>query len=225
MNGIGQVYRCRDCDYVLGMECMFPSGKITPQFLQDNTFIFMEEPTPRKTRCSDPTCNKHDRYCDACGKAVHGFVYHCKETSFDLHPRCAVLETEFCIEGVNFRLNKKSKPRKCDWCRSKLVEGSDDKVPGWFYESENKDYNYHVFCIMDMAIQSCMSTSGGGEYSLALETLELPSKIVKRRNGKDGGKYWKILKVFISTVLSIIFGDPTAILAKLAVETVYQLLS
>lgn len=227
MNGIGPVIRCMSCDYVLHMGCRYPSDNLTPSFLPSNTFKFMQDPPPRKIQCPKPNCReKHNRYCDACGKATHGFVYHCYKSDFDLHPCCAVLTTRFSIEGVDFRLNKESKPKNCDWCKSKIVQGNDGEIPGWFYESENKEYNYHVFCIMDMAVQSCATTtSGGGGTDLALENLELPSEVVKRRSGKNGDKYWRILKILITTVLSIVFGDPTTILAKLAVETVVQLLT
>lgn len=122
--------------------------------------------------------------------------------------------------------------KKCDCCDSKRVKGSVNEFPGWSYKS-SQGYNYHVYCIMDMAFQSCwkkrigFNEFGGDDYDYALimEKLELPPIVKKKKNGKNGDKYWKIFKVFVTTVLSILFGDPTTLVTKLGVETVVYLLN
>ena len=224
MRGIGQGCRCKNCKYVLHMGCKYPSGKISPLFLSNVSFKFKKEPPTLPPCPKGPKCKgKHERLCDACGKTVDGFVYS-SDSGLDLHPCCAMLETHISIDGVSFKLNKEKKPKKCHWCKLKVVKGNDKEIPGWFYESENHDYHYHVFCIMDMAVH-CASMAEG-HHSLALEKLDqLPLLAEKRRSGGDENKYWRILKVLITTVLSIVFGDPTTILAKLAVEALVQLLN
>ena len=51
---------------------------------------------------------------------------------------------------------------------------------------------------------------------LALENLELPIQHRLKRNGGMGKISWKILKVFLKTIFSILLGDPTVVFSLLA---------
>ncbi|XP_021739805.1 uncharacterized protein LOC110706215 [Chenopodium quinoa] len=217
MDGHGQSYMCTKCDYVLHLQCMFPSNKIAPSFLQnDKIFEFMKEPRP----LPKPS---YKRYCDACGFEVKGFVYHCFKMGFDLHPCCASLGSHLEIDGQIFTLKKDSAPKKCDLCGTDDAKKSDVIDSGWFYASKNKDYKCHVSCIMNLAIKSTIKGNSSINDGMALANLELLPTVNKRRSGRDGSKYWRILKAIVVYVISIAVGDPTTIMAKLAVESVVQL--
>ncbi|XP_021835681.1 protein VACUOLELESS GAMETOPHYTES-like [Spinacia oleracea] len=210
MDGRGEGYMCDECDYTLHSQCMYPSNKITPSFSRgDDIFEFMKEPLS--------TSGQGIRYCDACGMRIKGFVYHCYKTGFDLHPCCASLGTHLEIDGQRLTLKKESSQNKCDLCNLDGVNKSGRIDFGWFYASKNKDYKYHVSCIMILAIKHSIS---GGSALAKVESLPI---VEKKRRGKDGSKYWKVLKAIVTYVIAIVFGDPTAIVAKLIVESVVQL--
>lgn len=194
-----------------------PSNKITPSFLQDgNTFEFLKKHHPLPS-------SRYKRYCDACGMEVKGFVYHCFQTGFDLHPCCASLETHLQIHGQRLTLNKESVQNKCDLCNLKGASESTRIDDGWFYASKNKKYKCHVSCIMNLSTKSSDLTDNIFSNGSALARLELLPIVKKKRSGNDGNKYWKILKTIVTYVIAVVIGDPTLILAKFAVQGVLQL--
>lgn len=116
--GIGLRYRCERCNYDLHHQCMFSSPKLK---FQGNQYRFLEKPLP------GPNCTRANycidcRNCDACGKNVKGFVYHCSDTGWDLHPRCAKLDCKISIGDVTFWLEKQG-PSTCAWCNKRLLKG------------------------------------------------------------------------------------------------------
>ncbi|XP_021773905.1 uncharacterized protein LOC110737861 [Chenopodium quinoa] len=148
MEGMGLRYRCEGCNYDLHQECMFAPPKLK---IQEHKYRFLERPLPGPN-CTRVDCTKC-RSCDACGMAVKGFVYHCSKTGWDFHPRCAKLESKISIGDVTFWFEKQG-PSSCAWCKRKLLNGAKKKIPGWSYVSKYDDYNLHVFCVMEMAMQS-----------------------------------------------------------------------
>ncbi|KAF3433724.1 hypothetical protein FNV43_RR24827 [Rhamnella rubrinervis] len=102
--GFGKRYRCDLCDFDLHQDCMFFTQETSHHFFQNSTFKFFDQPpTPRKS-CGRNECDECKRYCDACGKPVTGFVYHCEEDDLDFHPCCLNLESKLKINGTKFRL-------------------------------------------------------------------------------------------------------------------------
>ncbi|XP_021753568.1 uncharacterized protein LOC110718939 [Chenopodium quinoa] len=151
-----------------------------------------------------------------------GFVYHCPKTDWDFHPTCVNLETEIKIEDVTFRLEKQGSS-SCAWCKRKLVKGAVKKIPGWSYVSEeDHDYNFHVYCVMEMAMQSSSSDEVSGKtMSFALQGNELPLKTKSKKICKSN-KWLRILKIFVGTVFSILLGDPTTIIASTMAHLVIE---
>ncbi|XP_074314659.1 uncharacterized protein LOC141649890 [Silene latifolia] len=181
----------------------------------------LERPLPcRRSRC------KHGgfcRSCDACGVTVKGLVYHCatEDSEWDFHTRCVKLESEICIGDVIFRL-KKQGPSKCLWCKKRLLSGASKNIPGWSYVSNYMDYSFHVNCVMDMADQhNNTSTSSGSDMSLALQGKELPLQ-TKSKGSIEKNKWLKIFQIFLKTILAILIGDPTTILASTLAHVVTQ---
>ncbi|KAK1571965.1 hypothetical protein Q3G72_025529 [Acer saccharum] len=71
----------RAVDFDLHEDCMFPKLTIHHALFKNSTFKFFSQ-SPGGHR---------ERYCDACGKHVRGFMYHCEEQGWDLHPSCVNL--------------------------------------------------------------------------------------------------------------------------------------
>ncbi|BAH95772.1 Os12g0596300 [Oryza sativa Japonica Group] len=85
--GIGARFRCpfAGCDHDLHRQCALPLSPPPPPlrhpFYPRCAFVFLARaPGAPGTR-----------YCNACGRDVAGFVYHCRACGFDLHPCCATL--------------------------------------------------------------------------------------------------------------------------------------
>lgn len=212
--GFGPRYRCEKCDFDLHQACMFPQmSSSSHEFFLGSTFKFFRTP-PRA--CHD----KCRRMCDACIKPITGFVYHCEKDDLDLHPCCRNLNRSYRIEDVEFNLHKKVRG-KCLWCNKKNIKGSSNDN-GWSYISTCEKYHVHVACVTQMALEEWHKSGGDciadQDQPLALENVNL-NEI--RARGRDGGnKFWRIFKVFIKTIVSIVLGDPTTILASLFVELI-----
>uniref|UniRef100_A0A2N9ECX6 DC1 domain-containing protein n=1 Tax=Fagus sylvatica TaxID=28930 RepID=A0A2N9ECX6_FAGSY len=78
------------------MHCANYSPTIFHPYYPKCTFQFLPSP-PGNT----------PRYCNGCEKDVTGFVYHCYECGYDLHPCCAKLPTSLHDGEVNLYLHKK----------------------------------------------------------------------------------------------------------------------
>lgn len=218
--GVGKRYRCEECDYDLHEDCMFNKSTTTHEFFKEFTFKFYDKPPPRK--CDKIYCNKCIRYCNACGKHVKGFVYHCDEdeNDWDLHPCCRNLKNELKIEGVKFHLGETVS--KCSWCNQTKIKDGWSKIKGWSYVSECDKYHFHVYCAMEMVIEGWKNGTANSNDCLALENLELPIQRQLNRNSGRGNKYWRIAKVFLKTIVSILLGDPTITLGSLLVDLVIK---
>ncbi|TXG49736.1 hypothetical protein EZV62_025611 [Acer yangbiense] len=111
--GIGSRYRCEQCDFDLHEDCMFPKPTTHHALFKNSTFKFF----------SQSPGGHCERYCDACGKHVRGFVYHCEEQGWDLHPSCVNLPSKLEVDDVEFKLFDKALS-KCLWCKKRSLEGS-----------------------------------------------------------------------------------------------------
>uniref|UniRef100_A0A0A0KQX2 Phorbol-ester/DAG-type domain-containing protein n=1 Tax=Cucumis sativus TaxID=3659 RepID=A0A0A0KQX2_CUCSA len=127
--------------------------------------------------------------CDACRKTIKGYVFHCEEDDIDLHPCCRNLKRSYQIEEVKFKLHRKVRG-KCMWCNRKNLKDGGNNDNGWSYVSECDNYHLKV-------------------------------QEIQARGRWDGGaknKFWRITKFIIKTVVSIVIGDPTMIIASFFVE-------
>ncbi|KAL1360133.1 uncharacterized protein LOC107485302 [Arachis duranensis] len=141
--GFGPSYGCEICNYILHEECANVDRLAFHRFFPKSHFEFFEKAPGYRTR-----------YCDACGKDVLGFVYHCSQTGFDLHPCCLKLKDSVCDKDgcVTLKLSQKV-PRKCLKYKSRNVV---NKVKGWSYVSCNEDNNscYHVSCVKELILEN-----------------------------------------------------------------------
>lgn len=116
MKGTRERYRCEKCDFDLHIDCV-TCPNIT---VQGQNCQFLEKPR-LGIHCKKVDCTEC-RSCDACGMTIKGFVYHCRTTDWDFHPRCAKLEDQITIDDVMFRLEKQQ-PSSCAWCNKKRLKG------------------------------------------------------------------------------------------------------
>ncbi|KAF3772798.1 hypothetical protein EJ110_NYTH55901 [Nymphaea thermarum] len=119
---IGCRYRCELCDFYLHKCSAVPSQSISHSFYPKCNFQFFSRP---------PGNSMH--YCNAYGKDVLGFVYHCRLCGFDLHPCCYNLPHMLDDSDVKLHLHKVSSA--CHW-RGR-------KGPRWSYWSACKKYHLH----------------------------------------------------------------------------------
>lgn len=227
--GFGPRYRCEECDFDLHEHCMEVTASTSHEFFPNSTFNFLT--TPPKA------CHKHcKRQCDACRKPINGFVYHCKKHDLDLHPCCRNLKRKYQIKGgeeeeeeeLEFNLHKNVQ-KKCLWCNKKSIKEGDHSN-GWSYISKCNNYHVHVACVIEMILEEWNKKSDtinkinynakeDNHKTLALHKVNFKEIQAKRNgNGKSGNKYWRTLKVFIKTIVSIVLGDPTMVLASLLLE-------
>ncbi|KAF5198976.1 Cysteine/Histidine-rich C1 domain family protein [Thalictrum thalictroides] len=199
--GWGPRFRCQDCNYDLHKDCaLAPSSTFHP-FYKKCSFEFLKSVPDGPERC-----------CDACGRDVHGFVYHCHNYGYDLHPSCANLPHVLEGEGVELHL-RESLLSKCYKCKSK---GPKTRVRGWSYRSTCKEYHFHVSCMKDMVVGKWEQEYFGGTElnSVGMEITQLvPSLQLTSQSGASSGKgkiskYWRIVKMVLKVIISSMIGDP-----------------
>ena len=205
VGGFGKRYRCDECDYDLHISCMHSTPTTTHKLLKDSTFKFYDQ-LPRN-------CNECKRDCEACGKQVEGFVYHCHKKDLVLHPCCCNLKNEVEYDGMKFHLRKTES--KCARC---------NQIKGWSYVSECGKFNFHVYCTWEMLFE--LIRKKGKSISiddLSLENLELPIQRQQlKRNSGMGKMLLKMVKVILQTIVSILIGDPTTALASILVNLIFN---
>lgn len=235
--GFGPRYRCEECDYNLHEACAYNGFEpVSHEYFPRAKFIFRRTPP----KACHPECKIR---CDACRKTINGFVFHCEEDDVDLHPCCRNLQKCYRIDDVEFNLHKKVNG-KCVWCKRRSLRDGGGADNGWSYVSGCGKYHVHVGCISDMALEewnnSCnnynnsirraagSSSSSGSRSSsyhatssrIAGQSLGVKfnlKEIEGRKNGGEYGnkrKYWMILKFIVKTIVSIVIGDPTMLLAS-----------
>lgn len=213
-HGVGASYRCgmSDCTYVLHKECahiVVPTT--THRFFKESRFEFHEK----------PLAGRKIPNCDACGKDVLGFVYHCPKTKKHLHPCCLNLREDISVEGGDKKLELCGKvPSKCLNCSHKRVGPNSKKgVKGWSYvyptsSCNPNGYCYHVSCFKDLiheswrrrsdsSVNSSTSESDSNEY-YSLLPLETWKSDRKRRRSRR-------FKTTCNCMISAICGNPLPI--------------
>ncbi|XP_021680761.2 uncharacterized protein LOC110665079 [Hevea brasiliensis] len=210
--GIGSRYKCSKCDFDLHMHCAIPSASIFHPFYNKCSFQFLSRPPGDKPR-----------YCNACERDVNGFLYHCNDCGFDLHPCCAKLPMVLDDGEVKLYLYRKVS-ETCHKCGR--------KGRSWSYRSSCKKYNLHVACVKDMLVENwaglylersdhhrgnTSSSYANGNGSRKLEN-RIPSlkNALQTHHRKSKGKVQKCCEMAglaVQFVISAVLGDPTTIIA------------
>ncbi|KAK6117090.1 hypothetical protein DH2020_049135 [Rehmannia glutinosa] len=212
MKGFGQRYQCKFCGQNLHSECRFPKNIISHEFFGGSIFTFRDEPFTRRDRNNR---KEYSKCCDACGKDVCGFSYHCETDNLDLHPCCRNLDRKLLIDDTVFDLRPKVSSR-CKSCKRRKISDGDRDVPGWAYVSTCDKYNFHVFCMLEMVHEAWMKN---GE--MGLEKVEL-RQLVKFSGNKGSGRgaVFETMKSVLKIILAALLGDPTALISSAFVELV-----
>ncbi|KAM0941334.1 hypothetical protein DsansV1_C17g0147671 [Dioscorea sansibarensis] len=203
--GFGTCYTCTDtaCNFHLHKDCAYPEEIIYHPFFPRSHFRFLNEGGP-------------NRRCDACGRDINGYVYHCDRTGFDLHPCCAKLpyyENVVINEGEEMRLVLKKKvSSKCCKCKEKKLWGKVKNT--WSYVSENQEVHFHVSCVKDLVSESWrdgLQIEKVGAWPKL--KLEIYKESKWRGSGRSKfGKLKKVLQIALTVVIAAVIGDPTAML-------------
>ncbi|QCD89537.1 uncharacterized protein LOC114166311 [Vigna unguiculata] len=208
--GFGSSYECEndDCNYILHEDCANAVSNAVHRFLPESKFEFLEKPPG------------YPRYCDACGKDVVGFVYHCSHTGHDLHPRCLNLKDRISDEEglVTLELCKMMVPSKCVKCNHRRVE---EGVKTWSYVSSEGELCYHVRCVKKLILEKLeekyfsqqTNPTDEAESSQVAERID-QSGAVSRRSRKMK-KFTKIAVLVFRLIVSAIFGNPIMAIAGL----------
>ncbi|TXG49754.1 hypothetical protein EZV62_025629 [Acer yangbiense] len=191
--GIGPRHRCDDCNYDLHKDCKFYKSTISHDFFPNSAFKFLLRPL-----------GQDKRWCDGCGKPVRGFVYHCKEEGWDLHPCCMNLPDKLEVDDVKFKLRNKML-KKCVWCKRRSKrrrhEESVSEIRGWSYVSECDKYHFHVNCASEMILEGWKNESySNNDYN--------------DQTAPDSEKLIRIVKMFFKVFVGILLGDPTTTLVS-----------
>ncbi|KAL2329578.1 hypothetical protein Fmac_017159 [Flemingia macrophylla] len=217
--GFGRSYHCgnSNCSYILHEECFKVASIASHPFFPRSCFKFYEKAPGYRVR-----------YCDACGKDVLGFVYHCSRTGYDLHPCCLYLKHRISDEEGRVTLElSQNVPSKCVKCKHKNVMNG---VKGWSYVSSSDSggtYCYHVSCVKDLILENLQRgyfnqeiTNSVGmsdrEYSqLALRSMGMVQSGGGSRRSGTMRKYTKIVVLVFKLIFSAVFGDPISAIAAL----------
>nr|XP_043627202.1 uncharacterized protein LOC122598688 [Erigeron canadensis] len=207
--GIGSNYKCTTCNHDLHVHCALPSPSISHPFYRKCTFEFLTTPP-----------GSLPRYCNACQKDITGYVYHCKDCGFDLHPCCAKLPTMLNDGEIKLYLCRKVRSA-CHKCGK--------KGRSWSYRSTCKKYNLHVACAKEMLVESWHDIYYGVVYgennnyngdmygrSWNLET-KIPSlkgtlQSYHKKSRKKMKKCCQIAGLAVQFVISAVLGDPTTLI-------------
>ncbi|OAY29464.1 uncharacterized protein LOC110601211 [Manihot esculenta] len=196
--GIGSRYKCSKCDFDLHMHCAIPSPSIFHPFYYKCSFQFMSRPPGDKPR-----------YCNACERIVSGFLYHCRDCGFDLHPCCAKLPMVLDDGEVKLYLHRKVSAT-CHKC------GRQGR--SWSYRSSCKKYNLHVACVKDMLVENWAELYHPENNGNKKKDNKIPSlkNALQTHHQKSKGKVQKCCEMAglaVQFVISAVLGDPTTIIA------------
>ncbi|KAL0373224.1 UNVERIFIED_CONTAM: hypothetical protein Scaly_1004000 [Sesamum calycinum] len=211
--GFGERYHCELCGHELHRECRFPHTTISHEFFGCSILTFRDEPF---TRYGKNNRKEYSKCCDACGKDICGFSYHCAADNLDLHPTCRNLDRKLVINETVFDLlPAKGSSSKCIWCKKRKISDGKRDVPGWSYLSTCKKYHFHVYCMTEMVYEACMKN---GER-LGLEKVQL-KQLIRHRGSSRSSSVLETIKTFLKIILSALLGDPTLLISNVFVELV-----
>ncbi|CAA3033180.1 Hypothetical predicted protein [Olea europaea subsp. europaea] len=213
MKGFGERYTCNLCGHELHKECRHPKSEVSHENFGGSIFTFLDKPF---TRSGKKNRREFSKCCDACGKDICGFNYHCEEDNLDLHPCCRKLEKKLVIDDTIFDLETKVSS-KCGKCRKKKISSDEKNVQGWSYVSQCRKYHFHVYCITEMVHEAYMKHG-----DLALENMDLRDLVSYNRNIEGGNTFLTTIKSIIKILLSALLGDPTMLFSNFAVEMIWR---
>ncbi|KAJ4836057.1 hypothetical protein Tsubulata_008956 [Turnera subulata] len=200
--GIGSRYKCGSCDFDLHMQCAIPSPTVYHSFYTKCTFQFLARPPGDKPR-----------YCNACERDIAGFLYHCRDCGFDLHPCCAKLPMVLDDGEVKLYLYRKVSAA-CLKCGR--------KGRSWSYRSSCKKYNLHVACVKDMLMENWQGYVGQKSSNSTNTSRNFGNRIPSLKNTLHPPQYRSKSKVkkgcemaglALQFVVSAVLGDPTSLIA------------
>ncbi|PKU79941.1 uncharacterized protein LOC110100745 [Dendrobium catenatum] len=207
--GIGSRFKCSLCDFDLHTHCAAATvGAIALRhpFYPKCRFYFFPSPP-----------GDSPRYCNACGRNIAGFVYHCRTCGFDLHPCCAALPHVLNADGgLRLHLQRRASAN-CHRCGR--------KGRSWSYRSECKKYNLHVACVTEMLVESWHELyygggggGGGGGKKVMVSGNRIPAirgaGMSHHRSGKGKVKRCcELAAMAVQFVISAVLGDPTTVIA------------
>ncbi|PKA48352.1 hypothetical protein AXF42_Ash020444 [Apostasia shenzhenica] len=203
--GIGSRFKCSICDFDLHKQCAAAATATAPvlrhPFYRKCFFHFLPRPP-----------GDSPRYCNACGRDVAGFVYHCRSCGFDLHPCCAALPHVLEADGgLRLYLHRRA-AAPCHRCGR--------KGRSWSYRTECKKYNLHVACVTEMLVDSWheLYYGGGGGKKVLMTGNRIPSirgaGMSHHRSVKGKVKRCcEVAAMAVQFVISAVLGDPTAVIA------------
>ncbi|XP_073526052.1 uncharacterized protein [Phyllobates terribilis] len=195
--GIGSCYRCRLCEYDLHVLCALPyAPTLCHPFYSRCCFHFLSRPP-----------GNAPRYCNACHKDVTGFLYHCRECGFDMHPCCAKLP--LVLDEGNMRLCLQPKASSsCHRCGG--------KGRSWTYRSSCKKYSLHVACAKEMLVDNWHSfylTTEGATTRIPALKGRCFRHTIGAANPKR--KCCAVAALALQFVISAVLGDPTPLIVGL----------
>ncbi|KAJ6720426.1 CYSTEINE/HISTIDINE-RICH C1 DOMAIN FAMILY PROTEIN [Salix viminalis] len=209
--GFGSCYECEHegCSFYLHVECAIDIPSYPHSIVKGSLKFHHKAPQGGY------------RVCDACGRAVSGFVYQCDEYKDprDYHPSCLKLErTLTAKDGTTLHLKEKKPPSKCLYCDSRKTPNGTE---GWSYVSSCGEYCLHVACVKGMLWENWKEgffhqegKMSKASYDRALQ-ISIPSKDVALPSGSSSSKAkkrWRKLKAAAKLIISALLGDPTALI-------------
>ncbi|XP_022864697.1 uncharacterized protein LOC111384625 isoform X2 [Olea europaea var. sylvestris] len=207
MKGFGERYQCSRCGDCLHRECRYPRSTITHENFPGSTFRFSSKPC---TKLDKNHRRQFSKCCNACGKDICGFSYHCEEDKLDLHPYCRKLEDKIVFKHTIFGLVTESSS-KCVKCGKRKIENSD--VQDWSYVSQCKTYRLHVYCMTDM-IQEAYE-------DLTLKKSDSRELVRYNEKGKGKNTFVTCAKWVIKILFSTLLGDITLLISNSIVEFLF----
>uniref|UniRef100_A0A0E0AUZ9 DC1 domain-containing protein n=1 Tax=Oryza glumipatula TaxID=40148 RepID=A0A0E0AUZ9_9ORYZ len=205
--GEGPRYCCRTdgCKFDLHKFCAQAPRKLHHDLFQGRTFVFLDRPPPGPS----PPRPDGPRRCDTCGDPVRGWCYHCPGANIDLHPCCASLQgAAITLDGLAFDIGA---PSRCSLCRTDKGGGRRHREQ-WCYHTDidGEGVYLHVACVKHLARRRWLAgreKKYGGQIMLASEELmkEGPLKSISSEQAR------KIVGAAVRIIITVIFGDPTAI--------------
>ena len=139
--GFGYSYSCENsnCNYILHKECAEPIIHAVHPFFNNCTFEFYDKV-------------QEGGFCDACGKDVLGFFYHCSRTGYALHPCCLKLQDNIYDKDGNVIMTLCHEvPSDCVHCKQRNVVRN--QFEGWSYVNSDGKSCVHVSCFNDMILE------------------------------------------------------------------------
>ncbi|PIN22865.1 hypothetical protein CDL12_04416 [Handroanthus impetiginosus] len=211
MMGFGQRYTCYLCGKELHRECRYPKGIITHGYFPGSSFKFHGKPF---TRLGKNGKREYSKCCDACGKDICGFSYHCEVDNLDLHPCCRNLQEKLLVDTSMFNLRSKVLS-KCMMCKKGKISDGNRYAPGWSYVSKCNKYHFHVYCMKEMVHEAYMKSG-----NMALEEVDLKGVIKSKKSSRTERTAFGTIKAFLKIIVAVLLGDPTLLISNVLVELV-----